>query len=132
MRMSLGADGPDFSINKKDVWILRKIGFIDFKDNGISVRISLTEKDPNSFKLTSGVIIKRDPFAELGHRVRRYPENCCPFDTRPLYYILRISKKKFEEFLSSNERYTNGCFDEHRHLDSRCKYDRFSLHYYNH
>ena len=131
MRMFLGANGPEFDINKKDVLILRKIGFVDFKQKGRSARICLTEKDPNLIKLKNGNSIKIDGQCESGLRLRHFPDNCCPFDTKDLRYILRISKKRFEEFLSVRWVYTNDCFKGDRHIDSRCKYDRFSLHYYS-
>lgn len=129
MRVRLGANGPEFNINKKDVLTLERIGFIDLIKKGINARISLTDHDPNQLKCRNGVILKKDSFCISGYRISRFPEDCCPFDAEQLFYVLRISKKSFDEFLTSNPVYTHDVFDGERHVDSRCKYDRFSLHY---
>jgi hypothetical protein len=134
-RIGLNANGPIFNLNKKDVDLLIEKNRLNFEGNSatgknLSGRICLTEKDPNCSK-SNGTFIKRDSFCESGYILIRHPENCCPFEAKNLFYTLKISKKRFEEFLFSDSvAYTHDCFNGERHFDSRCKYDRFAVHYF--
>ena len=128
--MTITANGPQFNINKEDVNLLRKLNFVDFKKEGKSATICLTEENPNEVKYENGCVGAIDLQCEVGLRLRRFPEDCSPYEAKSLLYLLEISKAKFEEFLCSEDgRYTRDCFEKDRQIDSRCKYDRFSLHY---
>jgi hypothetical protein len=124
----LSANGPFFKLFREDIDLLLNKNKVDLEGDSYikKGRIILKKKDPNYREYPNGGITKIDYLCESGLRLRRFPENCCPFETSHLV-VLEISKKKLNEILSSNNEIYKGSFENNKILVSRCKYDRFVL-----
>ena len=110
------SQGPTVNLSEREMNLLKARGYGDFyftNINGI-LRISLVDKKNFHGKM-----------CEPGINVRRYPENISPYDYKgKQLWVIRISKEKFKEFLHSESE--NGI----KSLDSRCKYDRIHIGYF--
>ena len=111
--------GPTINLNEREMNLLKARGYGDFyfaDINGI-LRISIV----NIF----GRKNLQGKMCEPGVNVRRYPENISSYDYKgKQLWVIRLSKQKFEEFLHSESE--NGI----KNLDSRCKYDRIHIGYF--
>jgi len=124
VNFNLAANGPSFSLNMVDVENLRKSRFLDIVEDNLVARISLVEHDPNKIKFPNGGISLRDISGYKGFRLKRYPENICPYTYKgKQYYILRIQKTAFEDLVKMGKN-SDGIGFIHPRCD---RYDRFAL-----
>ena len=112
------SEGPNVSLNRAEMKILREKKYIDFDFSNINgvLRITVTNQEVQG------------KMSEQGIHVRRYPQGISPYEYEgKQLWVIRLSKKKLDELVteSNEDRYRYGC------IDSRCLYDRMSVGYYS-
>ena len=109
------SQGPNITLCNEEIKVLKERGYHDFDFANINGVLRLRIVDKN---------IPSRHMCESGVNARRYPEKISPYDYKGRQlWVIRISKRKFEESLNTLNSDGIG-------ITSRCKYDRMNINYF--